>query len=214
MDFESFKNPIDCSKYMPTLVECRKIPDLSKMCEEVVKKKSVSFSENVNVETFTEPRKNNVCPKYNLPYTEEDVMVQLCKNGMYLEDLDDQLKLVKNGLFNDSNKVNNKELKKQTPIIRNLQVRSLRKAYFMNQKDVSYLTTTILLEGNNIIKNISTELLLDCILNMMEIYEHLETEESCCTLSYKESVTISNRPGKRQRGIIKKKVTELTKLYL
>ena len=101
-------------------------------------KKSVSFSENVNVETFTEPRKNNVCPKYNLPYTEQDVMVQLCKNGMYLEDLDDQLKLVKNGLFNDSNKVNNKELKKQTPIIRNLQVRSLRKAYFMNQK--MYLT--------------------------------------------------------------------------
>ena len=70
------------------------------MCGEVVKKSCI-FSENVNVETFTEPRKNNVCPKYNLPYTEEDVMVQLCKNGMYLEDLEDQLKLVKNGLFND-----------------------------------------------------------------------------------------------------------------
>ena len=79
---------------------------------------------------------------------------------------------------------------------------------------ISYLTTSILLDGNGIIKDIPMDLLLDCIINMMEIYEHLEVEESCYTLSYRESVSISNRPGKRQRPIIKKKIIELTDTYL
>ena len=215
MDFESFMNLLDCPGDLPLVVDYREIPDMSKMCEEVVKKKSVSFSPNVKITSYTEPRKNNRCPKYNLPHTEQDVMEQLCRSGMYLDDIEDQLELVDNGIFNDSDVVNDTELKNQTPIIRNSEVRKQRKINFMNQKDViSYLTTSILLDGNGIIKDISMDMLLDCIANMMEIYEHLETEESCYTLSYRESVTISNRPGKRQRPIIKKKINELTNSYL
>ena len=215
MDFESFKNPIDCSKYMPTLVECRKIPDLSKMCGEVVKKKSVSFSENVNVETFTEPRKNNRCPKYNLPHTKEDVMEQLCKDGMYLDNIEDQLLLVDNGVFNDGDVVNDTQVKNQTTIIKNSEVRRRRKENFMNQRDViSYLTTSILLDGNGIIKDISMDLLLDCIINMMEIYEYLEEDNTTMTLDYKGGVTISNCEGKRQRDIVKNKVSHLTEKYM
>jgi len=201
MDFESFKNLLETTKDMPLVAECREIPDLSKMCEEVPVKKSVSFSSDVKVTSFTEPRKNNICPKYNLPHTEEDVMEKLCKDGMYLDDLEDV--------------VNDNKIKKQTSIMKNSDVRKMRKENFMNQQDViSYVTTSILLDGNGIIKDIPMDLLLDCIANMMEIYEHLEAEDSCYTLSYKESVTISNRPGKRQRPIIKRKVLELTNSYL
>jgi len=215
MDFESFRELFENTKDMPLVVECRELPDLSKMCKEVPTKKSVSFSSEVNVVSYTEPRKNNMSPKYNLPYTEEDVMEQLCKSGMYLDDIEDQLELVENGVFNDGDVVNDNELKKQTPILKNYEVRKLRKENFMNQSDVvSYLTTIILLDGNGIINDIPMDLLLDCIANMMEIYEHLETEDSCYTLSYRESVTISNRPGKRQRPIIKRKVIELTNSYL
>tara|TARA_B100000989_G_scaffold58392_1_gene39685 strand:+ start:1236 stop:1883 length:648 start_codon:yes stop_codon:yes gene_type:complete len=215
MDFESFRELFETTKDMPLVVECREIPDLSKMCEEVPAKKSVSFSPEVKVTSYNEPRKNNICPKYNLPYTEEDVMEQLCKDGMYLDDLEDQLELVENGVFNDGDVVNDTKLKNQTTILKKSEVQKLRKENFMDQQDViSYLTTSILLDGNGIIKDISMDLLLDCIINMMEIYEHLETEESCYTLSYKESVTITNRPGKRQRPIIKRKVIELTESYL
>lgn len=216
MDFESFKNLLETTKDMPLVVECREIPDLSKMCERVVeKKKSVSFSPNVKVTSYTEPRKNNMCPKYNLPHTEDDVMEHLCKNGMYLDDLEDQLEIVENSVFNGGNVVNDTQLKDQTPIIKNSEVRTKRKENFMDHRDViSYLTTSILLDGNEIIKDIPVDLLLDCIINMMEIYEHLEVEESCYTLSYRESVTISNRPGKRQRPIIKRKIVELTDSYL
>jgi hypothetical protein len=45
---------------------------------------------------------------------------------------------------------------------------------------------------------------------MMEIYEHLEDDYTTRTLDYKAGVSISNRPGKRQRNIIKNKITELT----
>ena len=215
MDFESFMNLLETTKDMPLVVECREIPDMSKMCEEVPIKKSVSFSPDVKITSYTEPRKNNTCPKYDLPHTKDDVMKQLCKSGMYLDDLEDQLEIVENGVFNDGDLVNDTELKNQTPILSNYEVRKLRKENFMKQRDViSYLTTSILLDGNGIIKDISMDLLLDCIANMMEIYEHLETEESCYTLSYRESVTISNRPGKRQRPIIKRKIIELTNSYL
>ena len=215
MDFESFKNMLETTKDMPLVVECREIPDLSKMCKEVPVKKSVSFSPDVKVSSFTEPRKNNICPKYNLPCSEEDVMEKLCKDGMYLDDLEDQLKIIENGVFNDGDAVNDKEIKKQTSIMKNSEVKKMRKENFMNRPDViPYLTTSILLDGNGIIKDIPMDLLLDCIANMMEIYEHLEAEDSCCTLSYRESVTISNRPGKRQRPIIKRKVLELTNSYL
>ena len=215
MDFESFKNILESTKDMPMVVECREIPDLSKMCKEVPIKKSVSFSSEIKVNNYTEPRKNNICPKYNLPYTKEDVMEHLCKSGMYLDDLEDQLEIVENGLFNNGDVVNDHEIKNQTPILKNYEVRKKRKENFMNQRDVvSYVTTSILLDGNGIIKDIPMDLLLDCIANMMEIYEHLETEDSCYTLSYRESVTISNRPGKRQRPIIKRKVIELTNVYL
>ena len=150
-----------------------------------------------------------------MSYTKEDVMEKLCKDGMYLDDLEDQLEIIENGVFNDGDVVNDTELKKQTSIMKNSEVRKMRKENFMNQRDViSYLTTSILLDGNGIIKDIPMDLLLDCIANMMEIYEHLEAEDSCCTLSYRESVTISNRPGKRQRPIIKRKVIELTNSYL
>lgn len=215
MDFELFIHMLENTNSIPLLVDKREILDMSKICKEVPIKKSVSFSPDVKVTSYTEPRKNNICPKYNLPYTKGDVMVNLCKNGMYLDDLEDQLEIVENGLFNNGEMVNDTELKRKTPILKNSEVRKLRKENFMNQSDViSYVTTSIMLDGNGIIKNISMDLLLDCIANMMEIYEHLDTEESCYTLSYRESVTISNRPGKRQRPIIKEKIIELTNIYL
>ena len=135
MDFETFKNLLETTKDLPLVVEYREIPDLSKMCEEVVEKKSVSFSPNVKVSSYTEPRKNNRCPEYNLPDSEEDVMEELCKDGMYLDDLEDQLEIVENGVFNESDVVSDTKLKNRTPIIKNSEVRKQRKVNFMNLRD-------------------------------------------------------------------------------
>lgn len=216
MDFETFKMRLASIDVDKMVVTCRPIVDLSTMCAEVKKpKKSVRFSDKVKEQTFDEPRENNVCPKYALENTEDDVNEFFCRDGIYLDDMEGQLKLIENGEFNCGDKVNDMELRRETHILEKKKVQSERKKNYMLHADpISYLTTTILLDGNSIISTIPVELLLDCILNMMEIYEYLETEGSSCTISYKESVSISNRPGKRQRNIVKKKIEQLTELYL
>jgi len=198
------------------VVKCQPIVDLSSMCAKVKKeKKSVRFSDNVKEQLFEEPREINICPKYELPKTNEDISEIFCRDGLYLDDTENILELIENGLFNCGDKVNDKELREKTKIIKRGMVKIMRKQNYMLQEDpISYLTTTILLDGNDIISTMPIELLLDCILNMMEIYEYLETEGSSCTISYRESVSISNRQGKRQRGIVKRKIEQLTELYL
>ena len=48
----------------------------------------------------------------------------------------------------------------------------------------------------------------------MEIYEYLEEDNTTMTLDYKHGVTISNREGKRQRDIVKDKVSYLMDKYM
>ena len=215
MDFKTFEMKIASVDVDKMVVTCRPIVDLSTMCAEVKEKKSVRFSDEVKEQTFDEPRENNVCPKYALENTEDDVNEIFCNDGIYLDDMEDQLELIENGVFNCGDKVNDMKLKRETVIIKKREIELLRrKNYMLHADPISYLTTTILLDGNDIISSLPMETLLDCILNMMEIYEYLETDGSTCTISYKDSVSISNRPKKRQRNIIKSKIDELTKLYL
>ena len=216
MDFETFKMRLASIDVDKLVVKCEPIVDLSSMCAKVKKeKKSVRFSYEVKEQLFEEPREINICPKYELPKTNEDISEIFCRDGLYLDDTENILELIENGLFNCGDKVNDKELRGKTYILEKKKVQSERKTNYMLHSDpVSYLTTTILLDGNDIISTMPIELLLDCILNMMEIYEYLETEGSSCTISYRESVSISNRQGKRQRGIVKRKIEQLTELYL
>ncbi len=216
MDFETFKMRLASIDVDKLVVKCEPIVDLSSMCAKVKKeKKSVRFSYEVKEQLFEEPREINICPKYELPKTNEDISEIFCRDGLYLDDTENILELIENGLFNCGDKVNDKELREKTKIIKRGMVKIMRKQNYMLQEDpISYLTTTILLDGNDIISTMPIELLLDCILNMMEIYEYLETEGSSCTISYRESVSISNRQGKRQRGIVKRKIEQLTELYL
>ena len=216
MDFETFKMRLASIDVDKLVVKCEPIVDLSTMCAEVKKeKKSVRFSDNVKEQKFDEPRENNICPKYELPKTNEDISEFFCRGGLYLDDTENIIELIENGRFNCGDKVNDKELRGKTHILEKKKVQSERKTNYMLHSDpVSYLTTTILLDGNDIISTMPIELLLDCILNMMEIYEYLETEGSSCTISYRESVSISNRQGKRQRGIVKRKIEQLSELYL
>jgi len=216
MDFETFKMRLASIDVDKLVVKCQPIVDLSTMCAKVKKeKKSVRFSYEVKEQLFEEPREINICPKYELPKTNEDISEFFCRGGLYLDDTENILELIENGLFNCGDKVNDKELRGKTYILEKKKVQSERKTNYMLHSDpVSYLTTTILLDGNDIISTMPIELLLDCILNMMEIYEYLETEGSSCTISYRESVSISNRQGKRQRGIVKRKIEQLSELYL
>ena len=75
---------------------------------------------------------------------------------------------------------------------------------------VKYVSTHILTGGVGIVAHLPDEFLIDCITYMMEIYEDLKPCGTTIVISYQGGVTISNKPGKEQRGFIQKKITYLT----
>lgn len=197
-------------------IETKPLPDIESsedLFVEIEKKevKSVRFSDEIKVKAFNEPRRNNICPKYNLPYSSEDVNEMFCKSGMYLEGEEQQLDLIENNIFNNGDKVNDKELKKLTNIITKHQIKLIREKNKLT--NVREIVTDYLTGDKNILDKVSQNIIVDCVIYMMEVYEHLEKENSSYTFDYKSGVTISNREGKRQRGFLKKKIEYVTNKY-
>lgn len=173
------------------------------------KKKSVVFSGNTTEKLFDEVRSEKKCPKENLPPSMNDVQLFSCKYGGYIDDTSSRMILVSNGRYNSS-KVSDNALLRKTKIL-NKEEKKVSTCRNYKKMSIKEISENLLLDGNYLIPHLSTEYILDCILLMMEIYEHLDQENSVYTLSYKSGITISNKPGKRQRSIIKKKVEFLTR---
>ena len=172
------------------------------------KPKSVGFSDEVVEETFVANRDDNRCEKVPMTFDPEDVSLFKCKGGGYMDDQSERLELMKNTISNRKFK----NLDEAGRILPNSLVKKERMEKYMLQPDpVAFVSTELLMGPPSLIKNYPTEMLLDCVLFMMDIWEHLEKSGSTCTISNKEGVSISNRPGKKQRHIVQKKVEQITK---
>ena len=179
-------------------------------CEIVPEKKSVRFSDDVVVKSVEMNRTDNINSD-KVSYGPEEFSLSSCKQGGYIEKTSDRMILVGNNSFNKSSKVNDHTAKREVKFTpRNV----IEEAQLRNYKDfpnpVSHIATCFLTDKPQIRNYITEEDLLDTIIFMMEIYEYLEDDYTTRTLDYKTGVSISNRPGKRQRNIIKNKITELT----
>lgn len=233
--FASFEEFIEQVRRTPLVVECIKVVNIGDLCCEAVSlpqpdskqikgllrtkkdytKKSVRFSDNIKEETFMEKRSDKIVPKKTLEVDcDEDVPNPCPRYGGYLDDFDVRLEVINNMTHNTSSKVNDFETKESTKIVPNYQINQGKTKYYATIGSIPYITTCVLLGENEILRHITQEKIIDIILNMMEIYEHLETEDSMFTLDYKSGVSISNCEGKRQRGIIKKKIDFVTSKYL
>ena len=123
-------------------------------------KKSVVVAQStpVNVTSYKEPRKNNICQSIICPIPKKMLWNSYVRMVMYLDDLEDQLEIVENGLFNDGIRLkvmilNSKS--KHLVKLMNYQVRKLRTKIVWNQRDGrSKVRLNILLDGNGIIKDI------------------------------------------------------------
>ena len=179
-------------------------------CEIVPEKKSVRFSDDIVVKSVEMDRTDNINPN-KVSYGPEEFSLFSCKQGGYIEKTSDRMMLVSNNSFNKSSKVNDYLAKREVKFTpRNV----IEEAQLRNYKDfpnpVSHIATCFLTDKPQIRNYITEEELLDAIIFMLEIYEYLEDDYTTRTLDYKTGVSISNRPGKRQRNIIKNKITELT----
>ena len=231
--FIPFEELIEHVREIPLVVECIQVVNIGELCCEVVNspvpkqikgllrtkkdfsEKSVRFSDKIKEETFTEKRSEKIVPKKALPVDcDEDVPNPCPRFGGYLDDFNVRLEVVNNMSHNSSRTVNDFETKRSTKIVPSYQINQGKTKYYAETRSIPYITTCILLGENEILGFISEEIIIDCIMNMMEIYEHLETEDSMFTLDYKSGVSISNCEGKRQRGIIKEKIDFVTSKYL
>lgn len=210
LGYSTFDEFIKDIETCPVLVDCLEIED---KCVEIKPiKKSVRFSDKIIEKKYFEPRENNVCPKYNLPNSSEDIPRMSCNSGMYLDNKEDQLDLIENNTFNNSNKVNDKEQKRSTSIMSNKRIKKIKEMGKIN--NVKEIVTEYLVGNYDILNKISETDIIDCVMYMMDIYEHLEEDGTTYTLDYKSGVTISNRDGKRQRDLLKTKIEYVTNKYL
>jgi hypothetical protein len=174
-------------------------------------KKSVRFSGEVKEEVLISDRSENKNPKEYSPYDPEDFPEWKCKNGGYIDDAGERTELVENIHFNTGPKVNDRQLLNTTQISNAWDKNAfIYKNYMDAPNPVKYVSSHILTGGNGIVRHLPQEFLIDCITYMMEIYEDLEPEGTTIVVDYQGGVTISNKPGKKQRGFIKKKIEYLT----
>ncbi len=219
----SAKPVVTCSVYsspdfdvksMP-LVYAEFVPEKSEKPKKSEKqKKTVRFSDSIREETFEGDRSENICVKERLPSAKDDVSEFSCQYGGYIDDTSERMTLVSNGRFNRGSKVNDVNLFRSTKIISlEEKNRYVLTNYLDAPNPVAYVCEIMLLDGDEILQYLSEEFVIDCIMYLMELYNDLEEEGSMVTLSYKQGVHISNKPGKRQRGILKSKIEKLTNSF-
>ena len=174
-------------------------------------KKSVRFSDSIKEHTFEENRSDKICAKEYLPPVEEDVSEFSCQHGGYIDNTSDRMTLVSNGSFNRGSKVNDLVQKKSVVVVSEEEKKRFVMTNYLDAPNpVAYVCEVMLLDGDEILQYLSEEFIIDCIMYLMELYSDLEEEGSMVTLSYKQGVTISNKLGNRQRGILKSKIEKLT----
>ena len=177
--------------------------------------KSVRFSDVVKLEYVDMDRSDNINHDKKTSHEPDDFHYMKCRHGGYIDKTSERMDLISNNLFNNSPKINDRKLKNDTKIISKRYIHNMKLKNYNKEKDpINYIATSLLLDGDKIIEYITEGELLDAIIYMMEIYEYLEEDNTTMTLDYKHGVTISNCEGKRQREIIKKKVSHLTEKYM
>ena len=177
-------------------------------------KKSVRFSDNIKEKTFEEDRSEKICVKEYLLPVEEDVPEFSCRYGGYIDDTSERMTLVSNGSFNRGSTVNDLVMRESVEVIsKQEKKRYVMDNYLEAPNPVPFVCEVMLLDGDEIIQHLSEEFIIDCIMHLMELYTDLEEEGSMVTLSYKQGVTVSNKPEKRQRGILKSKIEQLTNSF-
>ena len=178
-------------------------------------KKSVRFSDVVKLEYVDMDRSENINHDKKTSYEPDDFHYMKCKHGGYIDKTSERMELISNNLFNNSPKINDRKLKNDTKIISKRYIHTMKlKNYDKESDPINYIATSLLTDGDKIIEYITEGELLDAIIYMMEIYEYLEDDNTTMTLDYKGGITISNCEGKRQRDIVKNKVSHLTEKYM
>lgn len=161
--------------------------------------KKVRFNEDENVKTFEANRLDNVCPKENLPFEQGDLALRNFRQSELYED-EMLLQLELNKLANTFPDKSVCETLRQTEILSESEVKNMRAKNYTHLNDpIGFVTSELLLGNNSVITKYPEDVVMDCIINIMEIIGLISEMNTFCVIYYKGSISVCNRPGKNQK---------------
>ena len=162
----------------------------------------IRFSDNDSVEILTAPRSENT-KSVKAPYAKGDFREFQCTYGGYIENAYERSILI-------ANNISNKHISfVKEPVMSLKEVKtSIKKNYLFQHNPVAYSSTELLMDSSKV-QDYPIEFLIDCVIYMMEIYEHLQEPNTIFSLSYKEGVVIKDS----QKSLLKRKIDEITDTF-
>ena len=166
--------------------------------------KSVRFSDEPVVQDFEENRSDKAVPKVPITVGPGEVSLFKCKGGHMYEEIDVKIALLENKIFNGKLCDDFKEPQS------NFVVKRLRKEnYFLLSDPIGYVTTELLLGTTKTIHEYPIEVIRECVDNIKYILENVEESGSSYVVNYIQSLSITHRPGKDQRPVVRKKLAQI-----
>jgi hypothetical protein len=171
--------------------------------------KKVRFNEDENVRTFEANRLDNVCPKETLPFElGEDVSIKARQSELYEDEM--LLQLKENKLANTFPDKSVCEALRQTKILSSSEVTNLRAKNYTHLNDpIGFVTSELLLGNDLVITKYPKDVVMDCIINIMEIIGIISEMNTFCVIYYKGPLSVCNRPGKNQKITLERELARL-----
>jgi hypothetical protein len=162
----------------------------------------VRFSDNDSVKLLTAPRSQNT-KSVKEPYVCGDFRQFQCKYGGYIENADERSILIANNMSN-----NHISFVKE-PIM-SLETKSaiIKRDYLSQPDPVAYSSNELLMNYSKV-HDYPMDFLIDCVIYMMDVYDHLQEPNTLYSLSYKEGVVIKDS----QKSLLIRKIEEITDTF-
>ena len=162
----------------------------------------VRFSDNDSVKLLTAPRSQNT-KSVKEPYVCGDFRQFQCKYGGYIENADERSILIANNMSN-----NHISFVKE-PIMSLKEVKTIIKINYLAQPDPVAYSSNELLMNYSKVHDYPMDFLIDCVIYMMDVYDHLQDPNTLYSLSYKEGVVIKDS----QKSLLIRKIEEITDTF-
>jgi len=163
----------------------------------------VRFSDNDSVKLLPNKFRFENTKSVKEQYVCGDFRQFQCKYGGYIENADERSILIANNMSN-----NHISFVKE-PIMSLKEVKTIIKRNYLSQPDpVAYSSTELLMDSSKV-QDYPMDFLIDCVIYMMDVYDHLQDPNTLYSLSYKGGIVIKDS----QKSLLIRKIEEITDTF-
>jgi hypothetical protein len=170
--------------------------------------KKVRFGED-NVKTFDADRFDNICERSPEPF-DPTIHISGTDSQRELYDCEALLTIMENNLYNNFSDREAHKLFRKTKILSKSEVNNLRQENYSELDDpIGFISSELLLGTDDVVKKYPVDIVMDCILNIMEIIYSITELNTCNVIYYRGGLSVCNRPGKNQKAVLERKLEQI-----